>query len=88
MINDNRLGIPTIMQSEGVHGWLDVNATMFPSAIGMGCSFNPDLVREMANVVGTEANSIGVHNIFGMLLYDSTFIWIAVCIAAKQTSNS
>ncbi|KAI7853297.1 beta-glucosidase-related glycosidase [Circinella umbellata] len=68
MINNNRLGIPTIMQSEGVHGWLDVNATMFPSAIGMACTFNPDLVREMANVVGTEANSIGVHNIFAPVL--------------------
>ncbi|KAI9249415.1 putative beta-glucosidase [Phascolomyces articulosus] len=68
MINDNRLGIPTIMQSEGVHGYIDVNATLFTTGIGMGCTFNPDLIHKVGDVVGTESAGIGIHNIFAPVL--------------------
>ncbi|KAI9497223.1 beta-glucosidase-related glycosidase, partial [Zychaea mexicana] len=68
MINDNRLGIPTIMQSEGVHGYIDINATIFATGMGMACSFNTELMHKVGDIVGTEAAGIGIHNIFAPVL--------------------
>lgn len=68
MVNDNRLKIPTIMQSEGVHGYLDANATTFPAALALAGTFNTDLMEKVGDVIGTEAASLGLHNIFGAYL--------------------
>lgn len=38
---------------------------MFTAALGMACTFNTDLVEKMGNVVGTEAEGMGIHNVFG-----------------------
>jgi beta-glucosidase len=65
LLHDTRLGIPALMQSEGIHGYLDLNGTLFTSPLGFACSFNPDLVEQIGNVVGSEAESMGVNNIFG-----------------------
>lgn len=40
------------------------NATIFNSAIGLGCSWNPALVKDMAVVIGKEARAYGVNQIF------------------------
>ncbi|KAI9318774.1 beta-glucosidase-related glycosidase [Dichotomocladium elegans] len=68
MVESNRLYIPTIMQSEGIHGWVDVNATMFPSPLAMACSFDIELLKKVGDVVGSEAESLGIHNIFAPVL--------------------
>ncbi|KAH8553317.1 glycoside hydrolase superfamily [Umbelopsis sp. PMI_123] len=68
LLHDTRLGIPALMQSEGIHGYLDLNGTLFTSPLGFACSFNPDLVEQIGNVVGSEAESMGVNNIFAPVL--------------------
>ncbi|KAI8144230.1 beta-glucosidase-related glycosidase [Fennellomyces sp. T-0311] len=68
MIEENRLGIPTIMQSEGVHGYLDVNATIFATGMGMGATFNTELIHKVGDIVGIESASVGIHNIFAPVL--------------------
>ncbi|KAI9497224.1 beta-glucosidase-related glycosidase [Zychaea mexicana] len=68
MVQETRLKVPTIMQTEGVHGWVDPNATMFTTGIGMGCSFNVDLMHKVGDVIGTESGSIGIHNLFAPVL--------------------
>lgn len=60
-------GIPTFVQSEGLHGFLGLNATIFNSPIGIGCSFNPSLVETMANAIATESLSLGVNQLFAPL---------------------
>ncbi|KAI9290252.1 glycoside hydrolase superfamily [Umbelopsis sp. AD052] len=68
LLHDTRLGIPSLMQSEGIHGYLDLNGTLFTSPLGFACSFNPDLVEELGDIVGSEAESMGVNNIFAPVL--------------------
>jgi beta-glucosidase-like glycosyl hydrolase len=62
-----RLGVPNIGSSEGIHGVVQRNprgaqqpitTTQFPQPPGMGESWDPDLVRQAASVEGYEARSI------------------------------
>jgi beta-glucosidase len=57
-------GIPTFTQSEGIHGLLALNATIFNSPIAFACSWNLELIEKMANVIGTESLALGVNQIF------------------------
>ncbi|MBP5256312.1 MAG: glycoside hydrolase family 3 protein, partial [Clostridia bacterium] len=59
-IEGTRLGIPLIVAGESIHGLMFSGATVFPACIGLGCSFDPELVREIAEVIGTEAAAVGI----------------------------
>ncbi|KAL2131520.1 hypothetical protein VTI74DRAFT_4941 [Chaetomium olivicolor] len=61
---DTYLGIPAFVQTEGIHGFLAHNATIFNSPIAHGCSWDPALVEEMAVVIAKEARAIGVNQLF------------------------
>ncbi|KAK4199487.1 glycoside hydrolase superfamily [Triangularia verruculosa] len=61
---DTYLGIPAFVQTEGIHGFLAHNATIFNSPIAHGCSWNPALVQEMAVIIAKEARAIGVNQLF------------------------
>lgn len=54
-----RLGIPAYnWWNEGLHGVARAGeATIFPQAIGMAASFNPDLVKQVSTVISTEARA-------------------------------
>lgn len=67
LLKETELGIPTFVQSEGLHGFLGLNATIFNSPIGVGCSFNPSLVETMANAIATESLALGVNQLFAPL---------------------
>ncbi len=57
---NDRLGIPLMRYSESLHGlWLE-GATVFPQAIAMGSTWEPELLTEMNGYVAKEARSIGV----------------------------
>lgn len=57
-------GIPAFVQSEGLHGVLILNGTIFNSPIGMGCSFNPELIEKMADIIATESRALGINQLF------------------------
>jgi beta-glucosidase len=61
------VNIPAFVQSEGIHGFLLPNATIFNSPIGYACSFNPDLVQKMAKAIAQEALALGVNQLFAPL---------------------
>ncbi|KAI0010359.1 glycoside hydrolase superfamily [Xylariaceae sp. FL0662B] len=67
LTKNTTLGIPAWVQSEGIHGFLIPNATIFNSPIAHACSFNPPLVEKMAKAIAQEARALGVNNIFGPL---------------------
>ncbi|MDZ4793767.1 MAG: glycoside hydrolase family 3 N-terminal domain-containing protein, partial [Bacteroidota bacterium] len=54
-----RLGIPSYnWWNEALHGVARAGeATIFPQAIGMAATFNDSLIREVANVISTEARA-------------------------------
>jgi beta-glucosidase len=64
LMEETELGIPAFIQSEGLHGFLAMNATIFNSPIAMSCAFNPELVEKMANVIAVEALALGVNQVF------------------------
>jgi len=67
LMENTTLGIPAMFQSEGLHGFTN-NGTTFPSPIGMACSFNPDLLTQVAGVIGTEAEGLGFSQLFAPVL--------------------
>ncbi|CAJ2505449.1 Uu.00g128430.m01.CDS01 [Anthostomella pinea] len=67
LMQNTTLGIPAFVQSEGIHGFLIPNATIFNSPIAHACSFNPALVEKMAAAIAQEARALGVNQIFAPL---------------------
>ncbi|KAI1498787.1 glycoside hydrolase superfamily [Biscogniauxia marginata] len=65
LVKNTTLGIPAWVQSEGIHGFLIPNATIFNSPIAHACSFNPALIEKMAKAIAQEARALGVNQIFG-----------------------
>lgn len=66
-VNSTRLGIPALVQTEGIHGFLIGNATIFNSPIGYACSFNRSQVHQLAAQIGREAQALGVSQLFAPL---------------------
>ncbi|KAH6715680.1 glycoside hydrolase superfamily [Leptodontidium sp. MPI-SDFR-AT-0119] len=67
LIHNTTLGIPALVQSEGIHGFLIGNATIFNSPIAQGCSWNPKLIEKMGAAIAQEALALGVNQIFAPL---------------------
>jgi beta-glucosidase len=64
-----RLGIPLLTGEDCIHGhsfW--PGATIFPSQLGMACSWDPGLVERMARVTAVEVSATGVHWTFSPVL--------------------
>lgn len=55
-----RLGIPVIKAGVCLHGHLALGTTIFPQAIGLGSTWNPELIKEMSSVIAEEASLAGV----------------------------
>ncbi|KAK5133586.1 hypothetical protein LTR08_007534 [Meristemomyces frigidus] len=66
-VNNTRLGIPAIVQTEGIHGFLIGNATIFNSPIGYACSWNRSHAEQMGLQIGREARALGVSQVFAPL---------------------
>jgi len=58
---ETRLGIPALSHEECLVGLMARGATMFPSALAYGATWNPDLVERAAEAIGREARSVGCH---------------------------
>ncbi|KAJ3857876.1 glycoside hydrolase family 3 protein [Lentinula lateritia] len=67
LMENTTLGIPAMFQSEGLHGFTN-NGTIFPSPIGLAASFNPELLSSVATVIATEAEGLGLSQIFAPVL--------------------
>lgn len=66
-VNSTRLGIPAIVQTEGIHGFLIGNATIFNSPIAYACSFNRTQIQQMGLQIAKEAQALGVSQLFAPL---------------------
>jgi len=56
----NDLGIPVLLHSEALTGLMAAGATVFPSAIGLGATWNPDTVEKMTNIIRKQMLAVGV----------------------------
>ncbi|CEL09863.1 Putative Beta-glucosidase-related glycosidase [Aspergillus calidoustus] len=64
LLENTTLGIPAFVQTEGIHGFLIGNATIFNSPIAYGCSFNRELIYKMGQLISQEARALGVNQLF------------------------
>ncbi len=60
LIEKSRLGIPSFVFAEGLHGYLALGATSFPQAIALGCTWDTALIEQIYSVTALEASLSGV----------------------------
>lgn len=63
-VDQSRLGIPLLFGRDVIHGF----KTIFPLNIGLAATFNPELVRQGAEIAATEAASTGVNWTFAPMV--------------------
>ncbi len=59
LLEETRLGIPAIIHEEAVAGFCARDAVQFPQAIGLGATWDRDLVEEVADHIRTEMLAVG-----------------------------
>lgn len=70
---ETRLGIPLLYGIDSVHGTNNVlGAVVFPHNIGLGCTRNPELVEQVAQITAVETRATGANWTF------------APCVAVPQ----
>ncbi|WP_338394342.1 glycoside hydrolase family 3 N-terminal domain-containing protein [Fulvitalea axinellae] len=67
-VEQTRLGIPVDFTDEGIRGLNHYKATSFPAQIGVGATWNKDLVHEIGKVIGKEAYALGYSNVYTPVL--------------------
>lgn len=60
-IENSRLGIPVVFHEECLHGLASKGATSFPQPIGLGGTFNPELVEKLYAMTAEETRVRGGH---------------------------
>ena len=60
-VEESRLGIPVIVHEECLHGHAAREGTSFPQPIGLGATFDPDLVERLYAMTAAEARARGAH---------------------------
>jgi len=59
-VEETRLGIPVALQTENLCGYPGKGGTLYPAQINLGCTWEPELAREMAKNIGEETRSVGI----------------------------
>jgi beta-glucosidase len=68
VLEHSRLQIPLFLAEECPHGHMAIGTTVFPTAIGQGSTWNPELIGKMAAVIAREARLQGAHIGYGPVL--------------------
>jgi beta-glucosidase len=59
VLKNTRLGIPILFHGEALHGAVTPGATSFPAAVGLGSTWDPELLEKMFSTVALEARASG-----------------------------
>lgn len=68
LIENTRLGIPAMIHEESCSGFMAKNATVFPQSIGVACTFDNEIVEELAKVIRTQMKAVGAHQALAPLI--------------------
>ena len=68
LIENTELGIPALIHTEALSGVGYVEATNFPVAIGLGATWDPERIREMADIIRKQMKSLGVRQAFAPVM--------------------
>ena len=58
-VEETRLGIPVMAHEECLTGLMIRGATMFPSPLAYGATWNPGLIEKVGAAIGAEARAVG-----------------------------
>jgi beta-xylosidase len=61
LVKETRLGIPAMSHEECWVGLMVKGATLFPSALNYGSSWNPELIETVGEAIRKEARQVGCH---------------------------
>lgn len=67
-VEDTRLGIPVDFTNEGIRGVESYKATNFPTQLGLGQTWNRELIRQVGLITGREARMLGYTNVYAPIL--------------------
>ena len=67
-IEETRLGIPTDFTNEGIRGVESYKATNFPTQLGLGHTWNRELIHQVGVITGREARMLGYTNVYAPIL--------------------
>ncbi len=68
LIENTRLKIPAVIHEECCSGYMARGATVFPQAIGVASTWEPELVEAMAVVIRHQMRSVGAHHALAPVL--------------------
>jgi beta-glucosidase len=61
LLDNTRLGVPAIAHEECLTGFTTLGATVFPTALAWGATFDPGIVERLAHAIGAGMRAVGVH---------------------------
>ncbi|SFC66795.1 beta-glucosidase [Nocardioides terrae] len=61
LVTETRLGIPALVHEECLTGLAAWQAATFPTPLAWGATFDPTLVEEMAELIGSDMHALGIH---------------------------
>jgi beta-xylosidase len=61
VLENDRLGIPALVHEECLTGLTSYGATVYPTALAWGATFDPSLVERMTTAIGQDMAALGVH---------------------------
>ncbi|TDN95032.1 beta-glucosidase [Salegentibacter sp. 24] len=67
-IENSRLGIPLLLEEEAMHGHMAIGTTVFPTGIGQASTWNPKLIKRMAEAIAEEIRAQGANVGYGPIV--------------------
>ncbi len=67
-VTKTRLGIPILFSEEGLHGLCGPGNTIFPQAICLASTWNPEILQRVGEGIAAEFRAYGIHETFSPVL--------------------
>ena len=67
-VEETRLGIPVDFTNEGIRGLNSIRTTNFPAQVGVGATWDRELVSEIGTITGHEGKVLGYTNVYSPIL--------------------
>ncbi len=68
LLENTRLKIPAVVHEECCSGYMARGATVFPQAIGVASTWEPELVQAMGDIIRQQMRSVGGHHALAPVL--------------------
>ncbi|MFA5206422.1 MAG: glycoside hydrolase family 3 N-terminal domain-containing protein [Lentisphaeria bacterium] len=68
VMENSRFGIPLLLAEEAPHGLMVLRGTVFPTGLGLGAGWNPELLRRVGEMIAAEGAAAGIHTVYGPVI--------------------